>query len=325
MKKIKQIIYICILACFINFFVSNTYCLTNNEVEIQSSINQKNYEVSPRENAINLLLNSDWTMAEINDLLTEKDMTVYENANKVIYDTNYIKISTNEFGEISTQEVTKSIYDYERNKYLLEENNSVDNHINKLGSNGKLFLTPLANTEGSVTANDDTNYLKQTISAVWMGNMKFSVSYRFEWLKTPNVRDLDIFAIQWDTRIGACTSQYEGFVYKYDLYGKTEECLTPVTWSYDTYGIYMCFNLNANANSSNHRGYMRTLAEIKNVSSQYSFYGKYMHAWSHIPNVPLISFEPNAMSNDTPLVVMGNEGIYNYQKPGVRVFVSSPN
>lgn len=86
-------------------------------------------------------------MAEINDLLTEKDMTVYENANKVIYDTNYIKISTNEFGEISTQEVTKSIYDYERNKYLLEENNSVDNHINKLGSNGKLFLTPLANTE----------------------------------------------------------------------------------------------------------------------------------------------------------------------------------
>lgn len=223
MKKVKQILYICILICFSNFFISSTYCLASSEVEIQSSTNQHNNEVSSRENAINLLLSSDWTMAEINDLLTEKDITVYENANKVIYDTNYIRISTNEFGETSTQEVTKAIYDYEKNKYLSEENNSIDNHISKLGSDGKLCLTPLANTEGSVTANDDTNYLKQTISAVWMGNMKFSVSYRFEWLKTPNVKDLDIFAIQWDTRIGACTSQYEGFVYKYDLYGKTEE------------------------------------------------------------------------------------------------------
>lgn len=223
---------------------SSTNEITREEVETIKPA------ISKREATISMLLNAGWTMEDIKewyteDALLELDENVLGISETVRYTANH---EDAESGEVQSKELTRQEFDYHVNRVKCAEEPDTT-ELNIISSNGILELQPIYGWQdaenkypsgsglhydyqsggysgSSVWHNDSSCYLKQNMGLLWVGNARYTVQYRFEWMTTPLYRLNDYFAVGLATDMIVHNNPNASFVYKYTLVGDAVETLT---------------------------------------------------------------------------------------------------
>ena len=173
-------------------------------------------ELSPKEKAIALLLESGWKINEIYDCMSEEEILEYANALSIEGKRTYIAAYHNEENDIKI-ELSRQQFDYYSN---VSEKAECD--LSDMSSNGMIELQQMQNNEkdvGGMSAhqilmNTNTCYLRQDLYATWMGNNRYLTSYRCEWMKMPNNQYKDAFGISFDEQLMFRDEKLTSYVYK---------------------------------------------------------------------------------------------------------------
>ncbi len=144
-----------------------------------------------------VLLNSGWTDEEIDDLLDEKAIAVYDGAELVSSQERYYKVSES------------------------EENSGKDSKVVELTKEQCLSQCELLGVNELV--DDDIHetydgYLKYTLTAHYIGDEKYVLLARYQWLKTPYFRNTDIFSLSYDTNLTMLGDEPLNYAYKADMF-----------------------------------------------------------------------------------------------------------
>lgn len=256
-KRVVVLAFITIM-----LFITTIICFAD-ESEItlneQNEVNREDVEqeypsISSREATISMLLNSGWTLKEIDEWYTEEDLKELDESAKAISNsTQYIVGYENtETEEVVTKEMTRQEFEYALNKSICDEDEHDITALSAVSSNGVLELQPIYGwtdmdhithnngiefgyeaggySGASIWNADNECYLKQNMGLIWMSNNTYAVQYRYEWKKEPHNNLIDYFAVAPATDLTVHENSREKFTFKYNYNGTefTEE-ITPAS------------------------------------------------------------------------------------------------
>lgn len=256
--------------------------------------------LTDRERAINVLLQSGWTMEEIDDLLTDEAILAYKDALPVeVSEKKYYRVTEEAVYEITAEECQTQ----------LEAIEQVENQNTEPGVAPMAVIPDDGYGETEVTTTD--GYLTYYVMAHNVGNGHYVLSARYEWLKDPRNRKIDIFGLGHSeqlTQVGNATNVY--YIYKCDVLEKintnirqyTLEDTSPNEIFVDDGGTVVKQQLMVdvvnpmedNTNyvyASHHRGYIQYEVEVNSDSATaFSIQAEYYHQEWLVTLSPGISY-----------------------------------
>lgn len=277
MKKFKK--QISFLLCIIILLSSNC---------IYASAEDNSNEI---ERAKNVLLQSGWTIEEINDFLTEEALLEYKDAQPaVVSEKKYFKVSEDAVQEVTKEECEEAVAE-------IKENNMVSPASYIPG--GGVDSDEVVTTDG---------YMEYYVSAYNVGeNGEYILSARYEWLISPFFTDIDVFGLGHDTNLTQLSDHDVYYVYKVDGMFTTglttsyftDEYTVPDGINIDDGGTVVKQDLSTHAVTTtsygttffNHRGFIQYRVRLNNFNvNTVAVYAEYLHQ-QHILSVsPSISY-----------------------------------
>ncbi|AEY64845.1 hypothetical protein [Clostridium sp. BNL1100] len=334
-KNLKRILALTLMVTMIS---SSMVFAEEGNIESTKTDVSSSSSLSDKEIAINNLLNGGWTMSEIKDLISDSELTKYTNLKPVKSVTKYLKLvqkkkDVKESKIKSKQSIQNTEIDEDTEfveisedqcKFELEQakakENSSDGSVNlsdTLSNTGILNLTQLASTpppEGSSDFYSNDGYLKYTISAWYAGGTKYSINYRWQWLKDPKYTSVDVFGLGHDGGIVRSVSDPTTYVYKYDYYvngfATENQENTPEYIKADTGGVVFATNLKDRSEAingtyvswyGNHRGYVSYYVNKQSPDISVAYvYGCYKHLQKTVEPEVSISWPLSASLTVSP-------------------------
>ena len=298
----------------------DTYSISKSEVEKP--------QLSQREVTINMLLEAGWSMAEIEECLTEEQLEDFDqNARYMQNSTTYSVNTIDENGEMVSTGMSRQQFDYELNQ--INDDPAEVKEPTNLSSSGVLELQTLAGPvyDGNSGFHEPDkaggSYLKQQFWVTWMGNNRYLTSYRYEWETEPFNKSNDVFGIIWDNNItrGASTG-FTTYTYKYSYNGKQYTVNSPVAQGNEINGTYCVVDLK-NGNELNGdafydlMGYLQINTYINNTSpyiQRFDYVANYLHLRANIDFTPSISIDSYTLD-----VTNSNQYVLELNNPALSV------
>lgn len=259
-----------------------------------------------RERAIEVLIASGWSEAEIEDLISEEALLEFSNCLPAVSTSKkFFKVSTDERGESVVTEVSEQECVYGAMEVQMarneEEQVSLSQQENGISPQGSEIV------KSEVTTSDGyfTYFVQAYPSATESGI--YTLSARYEWLVTPSKTAIDIFSLGHSVHFNQLGDQDDVYyVYKADVYYvsngtkllfenyETEEPTTicvgggGTAVSQDLYDDKTGINYSYKA--ENHRGYIQYKVETDETSGSGSIFAEYYHQTAVITASPSLSF-----------------------------------
>ena len=233
--------------------------------------------------ATEVLLQSGWTQADIDDLMTEDALLEFANTTEAYSQEKYYRVKNDTAEEISEEQCEKEINQTE-----------ITEKSGKSASNSEQSV-PLKTTAEKSGGN---SYVKINLYIYNAGNREYVISARFEWLKRPIFRGTDIFTLGHSNTLDqAGTNNDVYYVFKFtstqvDSITNTAKQVyehvsySPTTRNTDFGGTVITqrlFNDNViepgiSTLYTNQRGYLQYRAVVNNKSAAYAdIYAQYSH------------------------------------------------
>lgn len=276
-------------------------------------------------NGNSVLLQSGWTQNEIDDLLTPEEVAKYANGTLVDTTTHYVKqiASTNDENNYSTSITdsttlptpiaeTKELVSMSKEDFYREIA-----ELNEAEENSTGLVTPQATSKNQSYTTDD-GYMKYTLETYKLGTNKYQLNLRFEWVKNPSQRGIDIMALAHGTQLVQSGTQNDvTFTAKHDaiINGKSypEFPIASDSIVVDAGGTAATFKLptqSLNYLVNNIRGYLSYGAQKGNTNdSAVGIYGYYKHKVRSLNVAPTVSIPGG------PSLSISSESTYETEKP----------
>ena len=190
-------------------------------------------ERSDKQKATDFLISTGWTQSEIDDLLTDEALLVYADAiSSVVSEKSYFRVNETGATKVSKKEFDAGVKLAKEVQAQNIEKMQVAAAAAKttaITSGEEMVSLSSINT---VTTTD--GYMEYYVQSSDLGNHKFALAARYEWLIEPSNRDIDAFGLGHDTNL---TQTNEGvyYVYKSDLDVYDTNCVYTGTTTYETY------------------------------------------------------------------------------------------
>ncbi|KOY16776.1 hypothetical protein [Paenibacillus xylanivorans] len=283
--------------------------------DINASVNDGN----------SVLLQSGWTQSEIDDLLTPEEVAKYANGTLVDATTHYVKqiVSTNTENNYSSsitdsttlptpiagteKLVSMSKEDFYRE--IAESNEAEENSAN--------LINPQA-TSKNVSYTTSDGYMKYTMETYKLGTNKYQLNLRFEWVKNPSQRGIDIMALAHGPQLVQSGTQSDvTFTAKHDaiINGKSypEYPIASDSVVVNPGGTAITFKLpttSLNYQVNNIRGYMSYGGQKGNTSDvTVGIHGYYKH------KVRSLNVAPTVTIPGGPSLTISSESTYETESP----------
>jgi len=287
-KKMKKIISLVVVLTMLMSLVTCSYAGENNKAK-----------------GMRVLLNSGWTVEEINDLLSDKAIKSFANAKPAkTTEKKYFKVSEDSTVEVSRAQALSGAN--EANKQ-----DKIDMALKLMVPNVK--DSNIAYAVGDIEKKDvvtTDGYLEYYAQSYDLGNGEFILSARYEWLKEPINRKEDVFGLGHDTNLTQVSSFEPYFVYKTDITevvngritNKEYVTNTPDGIKIDTGGTVTKHDMYNDFYSQtytclaeNHRGYLQYKVKVNNSNvNTVAIYTEYLHQESTFSVSPAISYPAGA-------------------------------
>jgi len=235
-----------------------------------------------RQRAIDFLLGAGWTIAEIDDLLSDKVLLEFAEAKAVVSsDKKYYRVTEEDSIAITEEEC----------KNAINANKNIEKGISSY-SGGDTIIDDITTTDG---------YLTYYVEVYSFGGGEYMISGRYEWLKVPLNTKIDVFSVSHDyqlTQLGNSDDVY--YVYKADYAITPGNYITTEINTPDEMYIsihngtavkqkllgatdYIC---------SNHRGYLQYRACSNNTgATMFAVSAEYLHQQGMFSVSPSLSFD----------------------------------
>ncbi|MEK4370011.1 hypothetical protein MKY92_07710 [Paenibacillus sp. FSL R5-0623] len=272
-----------------------------------------------------VLLQSGWTQSEIDDLLTPEEVAKYANGTLVDTTTHYVKqiVSSN-----TENNYSMSITDSTNLPTLIAETGELVSmskedfyreiaESNEAEEDSENSVTPQATSKNQSYTTSD-GYMKYTMETYKVGTNKYQLNLRFEWVKNPSQRGIDIMALAHGPQlVQSGTQSNVTFTAKHDaiINGKSypEVPIARDSIVVDSGGTAVTFKLpttSLNYLVNNIRGYMSYGAQKGNTNDiAVGIHGYYKHKVSSLNVAPSITIPGG------PSLRISSESTYETEKP----------
>ncbi|MGF6355222.1 hypothetical protein ABIE27_003136 [Paenibacillus sp. 4624] len=266
-----------------------------------------------------VLLNSGWSQKEINDLLSEDEIQKYASGEISDTTTHFvkqtIKVKVDQSSKAmstlqSTPEPTLTPVEGSEERVLLSEEEFYQEmkEYEKAEGNPQAILK-LGKKQNSPTslraANAEVDYvipdgyMKYTMQAFKTGSKDYQLNLRFEWLKMPVNRGIDVFALGHGPGLVQTGTQDDLVFtgkYNYVTAGQPikEANITPISKKTDSGGSFVTFRLDQSSlaySLAAYRGYLSYHTSVSNSTElTTSVEGYYKHKVSKLTVSPSVSY-----------------------------------
>lgn len=236
-----------------------------------------------------MLLNAGWELAQIEDLISDKELLDYADVITVnSSEKKYYKVT-----DTQTTELTESQCFYEINEL---KRDFITNLTTENSGISALSISPGDTLKDEIYTSD--GYFTYFVQAYYKGGGKFILSARYEWLISPKNLRIDVFGLgHGNTLTKNISSSDVHYVYKADIPDLTNgttypyQTTVPDETKIDAGGVVVKQKLNGDPTGVNHRGYLRYDAVTsESTVKAFEAFAEYYHQQGIYSVSPSISF-----------------------------------